>query len=192
MAPSQRARRTTPGLVWGDRNCSDDGRGACEDGRGMRVVCAWCEREGRPMGLDERRPFDDRGTTHTICGRHHTEILAQLPSKASPGVEILLVVPAAEAELEEQLTKLCAGRTWVSVIVERRASDHRRVQDAEPSAERRQRTGKKTGAGPRRCPVRQRAAVSSSRQGPVLPRGRDSLMTSKPRPVPASLLEVSG
>lgn len=49
----------------------------------MRVVCAWCEREGRPAFLREQAPLEDAATTHGICDRHDAELRASL-RKAFP------------------------------------------------------------------------------------------------------------
>jgi len=36
----------------------------------MRVVCAWCRREGRPAFVCEKAPLGDDRETHSICQRH--------------------------------------------------------------------------------------------------------------------------
>ena len=63
----------------------------------MRSVCAWCEEDGIPPELGERAPLDDSSTTHGICSRHFTQLLAVLrtvshvtqggPSEADAGSE---------------------------------------------------------------------------------------------------------
>jgi CheY-like chemotaxis protein len=42
----------------------------------MRVVCAWCERDGGPAFLREQTPLEDAATTHGICDRHDAELRA--------------------------------------------------------------------------------------------------------------------
>ena len=49
----------------------------------MRVVCAWCEREGGPAFLRERAPLEDAATTHGICDRHQAELRASLRKSAT-------------------------------------------------------------------------------------------------------------
>ena len=36
----------------------------------MRVVCAWCQREGRPALVYEKAPRWDARETHSICQQH--------------------------------------------------------------------------------------------------------------------------
>lgn len=36
----------------------------------MKVICAWCERDGQPAVLGERSPLVDERPTHGICGLH--------------------------------------------------------------------------------------------------------------------------
>jgi len=44
----------------------------------MRVVCAWCERDGRPAFLREQAPLEDTATTYGICHRHEADVRASL------------------------------------------------------------------------------------------------------------------
>jgi hypothetical protein len=44
----------------------------------MRVLCAWCEREGRPALLREDPPFDDPLPTHGVCDEHSAHLMAAL------------------------------------------------------------------------------------------------------------------
>jgi CheY-like chemotaxis protein len=44
----------------------------------MRVVCAWCERDGRPGFLREQPPLEDSATTYGICERHAADVRASL------------------------------------------------------------------------------------------------------------------
>jgi hypothetical protein len=36
----------------------------------MRVVCAWCLKEGRPALVNEKEPFEDADETHGVCALH--------------------------------------------------------------------------------------------------------------------------
>jgi hypothetical protein len=40
----------------------------------MRVVCAWCQDEGRSRLLRVGEPLEDTSETHGICNRHQQEI----------------------------------------------------------------------------------------------------------------------
>ncbi len=44
----------------------------------MKVVCAWCEKEGKPALIGERAPFFDRRATHGICPFHAFHYRARL------------------------------------------------------------------------------------------------------------------
>ena len=60
----------------------------------MKVVCAYCEREGRLSAIAEKPPFDDPRLTHGICPRHlrllREEIAAwqatRNPASSNPGL----------------------------------------------------------------------------------------------------------
>ena len=91
----------------------------------MKVVCAWCLREGRPGLIGERAPLDDPAVTHGICLRHNEQLLAQVPARSFPGVRLLVVVSAAEAKLYSYLEHSCATVADVRVIVDRRRTDRR-------------------------------------------------------------------
>ena len=91
----------------------------------MKVICAWCRREGCPAYLGEREPLSDTSETHGICRGHQWQALAALPSWSFPGVELLLVVSQKEAALFEYLERRCAGVRGVKVIVERRTRERR-------------------------------------------------------------------
>ena len=36
----------------------------------MKVLCAWCVRDGRPAFLREKFPLEDPSETHGLCGDH--------------------------------------------------------------------------------------------------------------------------
>ncbi len=47
----------------------------------MTVVCAWCQRLGRPAVLGEKEPLDMAVITHGICDEH----VLMVGAEASPG-----------------------------------------------------------------------------------------------------------
>lgn len=103
----------------------------------MKIVCAWCKQEGREALLGEREPIDDPIETHSICARHSSKLLEELPSPSFPGVRLLFVVRPAEAPLYEHLTRAFAGLSDVRVIMDRRQGERRKV-DSTVGADRRQ------------------------------------------------------
>jgi len=117
----------------------------------MRVMCAWCEREGEPANLGERAPLDDPAKTHGICRRHTLALLDRLPSRSFPGVRLLLVVSPQEEALYEHLQRELAGVSGVRVMMERRQGDRRLDRQDVPKehrrAERRLRQGEVSGLG---------------------------------------------
>ena len=105
----------------------------------MKVICAWCEQEGKPSYLGEREPYDNRATTHGICSRHKEEALQALSALSFPDVEMLIVVRRNDIDLYEYLLRRFAGVPGVRVILERRKSD--RPVDERERKERRIRQG---------------------------------------------------
>jgi len=91
----------------------------------MRILCAWCSREGQPDYLGEREPFDNPEPTHGICDRHRAELLEALPSQSFPDAELLIVVHRGNPPLYEHLARMLAGVARVTVIVDRRVADRR-------------------------------------------------------------------
>ncbi len=49
----------------------------------MKVVCAWCERQGRIAVLREKAP-DQSGVSHGICDDHALLLLAEIRRKDFP------------------------------------------------------------------------------------------------------------
>jgi hypothetical protein len=41
----------------------------------MRVLCAWCLKEGGPALVEERAPLGDERETYGICPSHRLELL---------------------------------------------------------------------------------------------------------------------
>jgi hypothetical protein len=117
----------------------------------MKVVCAWCKREGLAGVLGERAPFDDATETHGICRRHVERVLEQLPASSFPDVRMLIVVAAREPKLRDYLEESFAAVADVRVIADRRRSDRRRLRADAPvdrrRGERRQRMGRRSPLG---------------------------------------------
>jgi hypothetical protein len=44
----------------------------------MKVICAWCEQEGRQTLIGEEELYDRHMTSHGICGDHKKVMLKQL------------------------------------------------------------------------------------------------------------------
>ena len=44
----------------------------------MKVICAWCEQEGRQLLLSEVELYDRQMTSHGICGDHKKVVLKQI------------------------------------------------------------------------------------------------------------------
>ena len=42
----------------------------------VKVLCAWCVRDGRPALLREKGPLTDARETHGLCGEHFAALLA--------------------------------------------------------------------------------------------------------------------
>lgn len=96
----------------------------------MKVICAWCQREGRSGFLREREPLDDPSETHGICLRHQQQVVATLPSQSFPDVQLLIVVTPDEPALYEYLTRTVGALKGVRVILDRRQAERRRDADA--------------------------------------------------------------
>jgi hypothetical protein len=93
----------------------------------MQIVCAWCQREGRPAVLGERPPLDDPRPTHGICDEHRRQVLSALATTAAGRPpRLLVIVRVGEARLYEYLTRSLAGVPDVQVLLDRRRGDRRR------------------------------------------------------------------
>jgi hypothetical protein len=95
----------------------------------MKVVCAWCLREGRPGDLGEREPLEDLEVTHSICAGHRNHLLEGLPSRSFPDTAVLIIVRPNDTALFESLHGLFTGVPDAKVIVDRRTNDRRSAQD---------------------------------------------------------------
>ena len=105
----------------------------------MKVVCAACEREGKPSYLGEREPYDNPAPTHGMCSRHQEQALEALPSRSFPDAEMLIAVRPNDTDLYEYLLRRFAGVRGVRVILERRKP--KRSADEPQHKERRIRQG---------------------------------------------------
>ena len=56
----------------------------------MKIVCAWCERDGDPGYLGDREPLESSATTHGICPSHTEQVLEDLPAQSYPKVEMVI------------------------------------------------------------------------------------------------------
>ena len=44
----------------------------------MKVLCAWCVRDGKPAFLREKSPLDDPSETHGLCESHFKSLRASV------------------------------------------------------------------------------------------------------------------
>ncbi len=44
----------------------------------MKVLCAWCVRDGKPAFLREKSPVSDVSETHGLCSDHFTSLRASV------------------------------------------------------------------------------------------------------------------
>jgi len=102
----------------------------------MRVICAWCEGEGRRGLLRIREPLDDPADTHGICERHQQAIFEAFPSASFPTTRWLFIVPARDPARYRHLAELLRAVPGATVIADRRQGERRRG-GVRPSAERR-------------------------------------------------------
>ena len=95
----------------------------------MRVICAWCQQDGRSGLLRVREPVDDDSETHGICDRHQQAIFEGFPSASFPSTRWLFIVPRGEPARFDHLVQLLRDIPGVTVILDRRRSDRRLVRD---------------------------------------------------------------
>jgi hypothetical protein len=91
----------------------------------MKIICAWCERDGLPALLGEREPLEDSSITHGICPQHLSQLLSTLSSASFPGVELLVVVRPSDRALFEHLLWATSGVPDIRAIIERRQGERR-------------------------------------------------------------------
>ncbi len=46
----------------------------------MKVLCAWCVREGKPAFLRDKAPLDDPSETHGLCADHFKSLSSGVSS----------------------------------------------------------------------------------------------------------------
>ena len=103
----------------------------------MRVICAWCQQEGRGGLLRVREPLDDDSETHGICERHQQGIFEAFPSTSFPSTRWLFIVPPGDAARYEHLVHLLRDVADATVIVDRRRGERRRDAERPPQDRRR-------------------------------------------------------
>ena len=91
----------------------------------MRILCAWCCRDGLPGYLGEREPLDNPEPTHGVCARHKAQLLQSLPSRSFPDADLLIVVRRESTALYEKFKRVFATVSRVKVILDRRVADRR-------------------------------------------------------------------
>src|SRR5258705_14012670 len=85
----------------------------------MKLLCAWCCREGQPGCLGEKEPLENPLPTHVVCAHHKAQLLESLPSRSFPGAEVLIVMSRGHAALYERLRFSFADTARVEAIVAR-------------------------------------------------------------------------
>ena len=49
----------------------------------MKVICAWCEHEGKPALLLHKAPLEDTSLTHGICIEHFTAVQCEIRARVA-------------------------------------------------------------------------------------------------------------
>ncbi|GKS60280.1 hypothetical protein YTPLAS18_38070 [Nitrospira sp.] len=62
----------------------------------MKVICAWCEQEGRPSFIGLRAPLLDERPTHGICRTHLDDYLKTCGVGTTPGGAVSHKVPGPD------------------------------------------------------------------------------------------------
>jgi hypothetical protein len=73
----------------------------------MKILCAWCLKEGKPAHMGDREPLDDPTETHAICPEHRRQVedeLTTLRKKASEDLEAIR--KRQEGDLEDLRKKV--------------------------------------------------------------------------------------
>jgi hypothetical protein len=91
----------------------------------MRVICAWCQQEGRSGLLRVREPLDDQTETHGICERHQQTVFEGFPSSSFPSTRWLFIVPSSDVARYTHLVNLLRHVPGATVILDRRQGDRR-------------------------------------------------------------------
>jgi len=88
----------------------------------MKVICAWCKKEGKPSALvGEKEPFEDQTESHGLCAEHRRAVEEELAA--------LRHKIAAEAEALQRETEALRRKinTEQQKIVSETESLHRKV-----------------------------------------------------------------
>jgi hypothetical protein len=102
----------------------------------MRVVCAWCQQEGRSRLLRVGEPLEDTSETHGICNRHQQEIFEMFPSRSFPSTRWLFIMSSGDARAYSHLVAVMRDVADVTVIMDRRHGERRRGEER-PAQDRR-------------------------------------------------------
>lgn len=63
----------------------------------MIVVCAWCQRDGKPSFQEEKEPYESTQVSHGMCPAHEVEWRAAAERlHAGRGVPAIVTVPGRE------------------------------------------------------------------------------------------------
>jgi len=103
----------------------------------VRVICAWCQREGRSGFLRVREPLEDTSDTHGICERHQQLVFEAFPSKSFPSIRWLFIVARGDVARYEHQARILRDIPGVAVIMDRRHADRRRRSTGPVTPERR-------------------------------------------------------
>ncbi len=68
----------------------------------MRLICAWCEKEGRPSYLADVEPREDPRETHGICPDHRREVEKRVIALRAEAARQKAEAERREAEAERQ------------------------------------------------------------------------------------------
>lgn len=99
----------------------------------MRIVCSWCEREGRadPV-IRVVEPVEDVRVSHGMCNEHALGmLLASRYADSEAGVprrRLRVIVRSDRPDLRAWLTQALAAIDDVQIVVDRRLSERRRRQ----------------------------------------------------------------
>src|SRR5258707_13697072 len=91
----------------------------------MRVVCAWCQDEGRSRLLRVGEPLEDTSETHGICNRHQQEIFEMFPSRSFPSTRWLFIMSSGDARAYSHLVAVMRGGAGFTGNIGRRHGQHR-------------------------------------------------------------------
>lgn len=54
----------------------------------MKVICAWCEKEGKPSLIGEKEPLDDEMESHGLCPEHRKQVEDELARHRALAAEL--------------------------------------------------------------------------------------------------------